>query len=263
MSFRVATLNIWNRMGPWDDRLVAILAGVEKIQPDILGLQEVIVLPGAFDQAAIIAEKFGMKSFFGQNDGSEYPMGNAILSKWPIRKTAVFPLPRVDTDEHRSLVFAEVEAPHGVVPVFCTHLNWKLHEGHVREVQMRFVTDKIRELAPISGLPPVLVGDMNAEPDSDEMRFLRGLTKLGGDSVYFADCFGIAGDGTAGFTYSRKNPYAAPLREPSRRIDFIYVRGPDEQGRGEPLDARVCFDEPVNDVFASDHFGVVANISTE
>ncbi|MEO8875265.1 MAG: endonuclease/exonuclease/phosphatase family protein [Polyangiaceae bacterium] len=263
MSFRVATLNIWNRMGPWDERLTAILAGVEKIQPDILGLQEVIVLPDAFDQAKTIAGKFGMQSFFGRNDSSEYPMGNAILSKWPIVKTAVFPLPRVDTDEHRTLVFAEVQAPHGIIPVFCTHLNWKLDEGHVREIQIRFVTDKIRELASISGLSPILVGDMNAEPDSDEMRFLRGLTKLAGNSVYFADCFGIVGDGTPGYTYSRKNPYAAPLREPSRRIDFIYVRGPDEQGRGEPLDARVCFDEPVNGVFASDHFGVVANISTE
>jgi endonuclease/exonuclease/phosphatase family metal-dependent hydrolase len=263
MPFRVASLNIWNRMGPWDDRLAAILAGIEKIQPDILGLQEVIVLPGSFDQAAIIGEKFKMNAFFGRNESSEYPMGNAILSKWPIVKSAVFPLPRVDTDEHRSLVFAQVQAPHGIIPVFCTHLNWKLHEGHVREIQIRFVTDKIRELAPISGLSPILVGDMNAEPDSDEMRFLRGLTKLGGNSVYFADCFGVAGDGSPGYTYSRANPYAATLREPSRRIDFIYVRGPDEQGRGEPLDARVCFDEAHNGVFPSDHFGVVANISTE
>jgi len=34
-----------------------------------------------------------------------------------------------------------------------------------------------------------------------------------------------------------------------------------ERGRGEPLEARVCFDTPVNGAFASDHFGVIATIS--
>ena len=40
----------------------------------------------------------------------------------------------------------------------------------------------------------------------------------------------------------------------------ILVRGPDGQRRGEPLHARVCFDEPEDGVFASDHFGVMATI---
>ena len=61
-----------------------------------------------------------------------------------------------------------------------------------------------------------------------------------------------------------KNPYAALLREPDRRIDFIWVRGGDERFRGEPLSARVAFDVPVTfsggDVFPSDHFGVVAEL---
>jgi hypothetical protein len=39
------------------------------------------------------------------------------------------------------------------------------------------------------------------------------------------------------------------------------VRGPDDRGRGEPLAARVCFDEEVNGVFPSDHFGVVATLT--
>ena len=104
---------------------------------------------------------------------------------------------------------------------------------------------------------------MNAEPEADEMRFLRGLTSLGQTSVYFADTFGIAGAGAPGPTFSRKNPFASVLREPDRRIDYVFVRGPDETGRGEPLDARVCFDAPHEGHFASDHFGVIATISTE
>jgi endonuclease/exonuclease/phosphatase family metal-dependent hydrolase len=276
MPFRVATLNIWNRMGPWDERLATIRAGVASLAPDILALQEVVQIKDAshapglnssadpFDQAALIAEGFGYHVAFGRNSESKYPMGNAILSRWPILSTHVFPLPRVETDEYRSLLFAEVDAPFGILPVFCTHLNWKLHEGHVREVQIRYITDQIRGLCPTESFPPLLLGDMNAEPDADEMRFLRGLTSLGQTSVYFADTFGITGAAASlGSTFSRKNPFASVLREPDRRIDYVFVRGPDETGRGEPLDAQVCFDAPHEGNFASDHFGVIATISTE
>jgi hypothetical protein len=42
-ELRVATLNIWNRCGPWEARLVAIRSHLRELSPDILGLQEVIV----------------------------------------------------------------------------------------------------------------------------------------------------------------------------------------------------------------------------
>ena len=267
MSFRVATLNIWNRMGPWEERLAAIRAAVPGVDADVLGLQEVLQIEGAdaFDQAALIAEGFGYHTVFGRNEESAYPMGNAILSRWPIARSRAFKLPRVGTDEHRSLLFAELDSPFGRLPVFCTHLNWMLHEGHVRQLQVRFITDRIQEVAPTTGLPVVLLGDLNAEPGADEIRFLGGLTALGGPSVYFADAFGLTAGaaGAPGFTYARSNPFAAPLREPNRRIDYVFVRGPDTQGRGEPLEARVCFDAPHAGIFPSDHYGVVATLSTE
>src|SRR6185437_2117987 len=122
---RVATLNIWNRMGPWEERLVAIRKEIERLQPDILGLQEVLVLPEhAFDQAKAIADGFGYHIAFGRSpDAEAYTLGNAILSRWPIARTLTYGLP--GTDEHRSLVFAEIDAPNGKIPFFSTHLNWK------------------------------------------------------------------------------------------------------------------------------------------
>jgi endonuclease/exonuclease/phosphatase family metal-dependent hydrolase len=106
------------------------------------------------------------------------------------------------------------------------------------------------------------VGDFNATPDSDEIRFMTGLSSLGVRSVYFVDAFGLVGHGD-GTTFSRHNPFATDLREPDRRIDYIFVRGPDQRGRGEPLDSRVCFDRAVNGVYPTDHFGVVANIRVD
>jgi endonuclease/exonuclease/phosphatase family metal-dependent hydrolase len=96
------------------------------------------------------------------------------------------------------------------------------------------------------------------------MRFLRGRTRLGGRGVYFADCWGtLQADRPEmgpGYTYARANRYALRSREPSRRIDYVYVRGPDRQLRGEPLEARVVLDRPRNGVYASDHFGVYAEV---
>ncbi len=264
-SIRVATLNIWNRMGSWEDRLRVIRHHLESLAPDVLALQEVIRLEGEYDvnQAEEIARGFGYHIAFGRGVDSEpWGLGNAILSKWPIARTLTFGLP--GTDEARSVVYAQIDAPTGKLPVFSTHLNWKLHEGHVRQLQVRALTSFIQSVAPVGaahGLPAVVAGDFNAEPDSDEIRFMKGHASLGGQCVYYADCFGAAGDGSVGTTFSRKNPYARELREPNRRIDYVFVRGPDEKLRGEPLDARVCFDAPRGEVWASDHFGVVATIS--
>jgi endonuclease/exonuclease/phosphatase family metal-dependent hydrolase len=53
------------------------------------------------------------------------------------------------------------------------------------------------------------------------------------------------------------------LREPDRRIDYVFTRGRDDRFRGEPLEAALCFDDPVGGVFPSDHFGVVATLRAE
>jgi endonuclease/exonuclease/phosphatase family metal-dependent hydrolase len=266
-TFRVATLNIWNRFGPWEERLSAIRAGVRDLVPDVLGLQEVVRLaPGegdGLDQAAAIAEGFGYHVAYGRARDERW-YGNAILSRWPIKRSHVYELPRVGTDERRSLLFAELEAPFGLVPFFCTHLNWKLDEGHVRCAQVREVVHRVDALAKAGGFPAVLVGDFNAEPGADEIRFLHGLTNLGGSHcVYFQDAFALAGDRSPGHTYARSNPFAAHLREPDRRIDYVLVRGRDERFRGEPLEARRCFDAAVEGTYPSDHYGVFATLRSE
>jgi endonuclease/exonuclease/phosphatase family metal-dependent hydrolase len=260
---RAATLNIWNRFGPWEDRLRAIRAGVRSIAPDLLGLQEVVRLAAddgdGLDQTAAIAEGRYHVAYSRAHD--EKWFGNALLSRWPIAESQAFELPRAGTDERRTLLYAAVDSPFGVVPVFVTHLNWKFDDGHVREAQIHEIVARIEATAVPGGFPAILMGDMNAEPDSDEMRFLRGLTTLGRRrSTYFQDAFALAGDGSPGFTYTKRNPFAAHLREPDRRIDYVFVQGRDERHRGEPLEARLAFDAAVDGTYPSDHFGVVATL---
>jgi endonuclease/exonuclease/phosphatase family metal-dependent hydrolase len=259
-TFRAATYNIWSRFGPWEERLAGIREGIRALSPDVIGLQEVL-RDANFDQLALVSDGLGYQTIWGQASLEPvYPLGNAILSRWPILRSETVRLPNGGSAEDRSVVFAELDAPFGRLPFFCTHLNWKLDHGHIRCLQVRALVEAVEKLAPRSGLPPVVVGDFNAEPDSDEMRFMRGLTGFGGPCVYFMDAFHVAGEGP-GYTFSKRNPFAEPVREAERRIDYVFVRGSEDPSRGEPIDARVCFDQPIGGVYPSDHFGVVATIT--
>jgi endonuclease/exonuclease/phosphatase family metal-dependent hydrolase len=263
---RAVTLNIWNRQGPWPQRLPLIRDGLAALAPDVVGLQEVLGFPGMPSQAHEIAENLGWNVHHvpAWNVGGGLTFGNAILSPHALLDAASLPLPSPPGYDTRTAAFARVDAPHGPFPVFVTHLTYQHHMGSARCAQVRALTDHVKAHAATDGPPPILMGDFNADPDSDEMRFLRGLTPLGGESVYFADAWlattGQEPDAGPGWTYDRRNPYAIRSREPSRRIDYIFVRGPDRHLRGEPLSARVCLDQPTDGVWPSDHFGLFAEI---
>jgi endonuclease/exonuclease/phosphatase family metal-dependent hydrolase len=276
---RVATLNIWNKSGPWPRRLALIREELARLAPDVIGLQEVLRLDSKdgppstpdSDQCSEIAHGLGYEIAFGSaaDYASGLQFGNAVLSRHPILEQQNFALPGAESGEPRALLTARIATPFGELPMFVTHLNWKLHHGAVRLGQVRFIAERIFELAPVdeSKLPPVLVGDFNADPDSDEIRFLRGLHTVQGKSVFFADAWSYGGDGSSGFTFDRRNRFAALAHEPPRRIDYIFVRGPDRKFRGEPLETRLAFasmkPDADGELWPSDHFGVVTELAAE
>lgn len=261
--WRVATFNIWNRQGPWAERLPLIRAGLAALDCDVIALQEVLGFTGLPSQAHEIADGMGWNVHHvpAWNIGGGLTFGNALLSPHPLVDTQSLPLPTPPGIDTRTAAFARVELPHGPMPVFATHLTWQQHLGHVRCAQVRALADHVARLAPHDEPPPVLLGDFNADPDADEMRYLRGLTTLGApESVHFADAWAVTEEGP-GYTYARRNPYALRSREPNRRIDYVYVRGPGKHLCGEPVSAQIALDLPSPaGVWPSDHFAVVAEI---
>ena len=259
--WRVATLNIWNRQGPWAERLPLIRKALVELDADVIALQEVLGFTGMPSQAHEIADGTGWNVHHvpAWNVGGGLTFGNAILSQHPLADMRSLPLPSPEGLDTRTVAFARVECQHGPMPVFATHLTWQHHLGHVRCEQVKALAEHVAELAPIGEPPPVILGDLNADPDADEMRFLRGLATLGGTSVFFADCWSATRE-DKGYTYDRRNPYALRSREHSRRIDYCMVRGPGRHLAGEPLSARLFADEPAGEIWPSDHFGVVADI---
>jgi endonuclease/exonuclease/phosphatase family metal-dependent hydrolase len=156
-----------------------------------------------------------------------------------------------------------VHARTGGVDVFCTHLNWQYEDGWIREQQVLDLVDAVGQLAdPESPLPPIVCGDMNAEPESTEMRFLAGLSSMNGRSVYFQDAWRVAGGRGPGFTWDNRNPFAAAEFEPDRRIDYIYAGWRRHGGAGRIESARVACNRSLTGTYATDHFGLVADIQT-
>ena len=143
---------------------------------DVIGLQEIVMRRDGFDQAALVLAGLGYTHVFGAafhwNDNGRLPLertdgdafGNVVASRWPIAEASVHPLPGRETEEYRSLLATRIETPAGVLPFFTTHLNWKFHHGVVRERQVVAIAEVVERVAAGTDFPPILVGDLNADP---------------------------------------------------------------------------------------------------
>lgn len=246
-ELRVATLNLWGRRGPWPDRLRLIRAELRRLSPSLVGLQEVMRDDAC--QASEIASELGHEVVYAPaTTFDEGVMGNALLSTLPVLDRQVFPLPTAPDIETRALLYARVEAPDGggEVAVFVTHLDWQPGHGAHRLAQVRFIAERVTALA--DGRPSVLMGDFNAEPSTGEIRWLTGAG--------FTDAWVSGGDGSAGETFSPVNAYARRSGVSARRIDYIFTSGPRAAARTSP-----AFQTPSADVWPSDHFGLVTDLS--
>jgi endonuclease/exonuclease/phosphatase family metal-dependent hydrolase len=259
---RILSWNLWWRYGPWERRREAIAATLAEIGPDVCGLQEVWSAAGE-NQAAGLAERLGMHwcwtAASWERDG--LTLGNAILSRWPIAAQAQAELPAGGpAEEGRLAVHARIDTPGGALPMFTTHLTYGLGRSQVRVAQARVLGEFVAGQAADTAYPPVVTGDLNAEPGSDELRLLSGLlTAPAVPGLVLIDAWRYADPGDPGFTWHHRNGYQADSLIPDSRIDYVLVGLP-RRGRGKVRSAALAGAEPVAGVWPSDHFAVVAEI---
>ena len=264
---RVLTWNLWHRFGPWEARRPAIAATLARLDADLVCLQEV----WADEQVGFaeeLAAGLGFHQVYGsrlEHDGVRF--GNAVLSRWPIVASDVLPLPApADADELRTCVRADVEGPRGRLQVFSTHLNWRFDQSHIRQDQVRAISRFVADARPDGGraMPPILCGDFNADPDSDEIRMLTGRAATPVPKLVFHDAWEVGGQASAssdtGATWTNANPYARLDLEPDRRIDYVLVGWPKAGGAGHVTRCTVEGAEPVDGVVPSDHLAVLAEV---
>jgi hypothetical protein len=139
--------------------------------------------------------------------------------------------------------------------------SWQLDAESKREAQTLRAAEAIDGFR-VDGEGHVIVaGDLDADLESASMQFWTGRQSLDGLSTCYRDAFEAAGDGD-GDTFVASNRLVADHDWPFRRIDHILVRC--GQHGGPTLEIRSCcrvFAEPVDGVWASDHFGVLADLA--
>jgi endonuclease/exonuclease/phosphatase family metal-dependent hydrolase len=185
--------------------------------------------------------------------------GAGLVSRWPIARSEHVSLAGVEKGDEGLVLFAEVEGPRGPVHVFVTMLTWRPDHSHVRQQQVRQLALLIRERTNLVA-PAIACGDFNAGPDSEEMRMLTGASTAAAPRMVFYDAWETAGAAGPGHTWSNENPHAAVALMPSRRIDYVLSAWPRARGAGHPVHCERIGDQPVDGVWASDHFGVVADL---
>lgn len=260
---RVLTLNLYGEQPPLERRLQEVESGLRALAPDVVALQEVREVANRLpNQAATLAAALGHEYCYAVatpwGGGNE---GLALLSRIPMLRFDFRELPNATAEERRIVLGAALSTPHGEVAVFTTHLNWRLGDGLRREAQVLAVDEFVSSWP--TNLPKVLMGDFNATPLHDEIRFLRGQHTLGGRRTIYQDAWERCHGGAPGYTWAARNPYTDRMRflENDRRLDYVLVTPATRDGRGMVRACRIVLDEPAQDgVYASDHFGVYAEI---
>ena len=247
----VLTLNVWNREGPWPKRLALIRSWVNRLQPDLIGFQEVV---NAAHTQELLSDCGFHSEWMGANSGI------AIAARWPIHDRQELWLPGDGESKGGQALRGAVESPCGIIPFTCaTTWFYMTHHGFKRERQMPALNEFARGRDK-NHLPAILVGDFNTDPESAEIRYLKGLQSLQGASAYWCDAWEQAGDGGKGATWSKNNDFAAWAPWPNRRIDYIFVAQPRLDSAGAIENCTVVCNERLDGVWPSDHFGVFARV---
>ena len=146
--------------------------------------------------------------------------------------------------------------------MICTHLAFRFDESAVRLAQVGALCALARELRGPGSRerpPVVLAGDLNATPDSDELRALTGRSAPPVPGLVFTDCWPQV-SAESGHTWVRRNPYLRDATWPERRLDYVLTSWPRRAPVGNPVHAFLVGDEPVDGVWPSDHLGVAVDV---
>lgn len=270
-TVRVLSWNLWWRFGDWSGRYDAIRSVLTEARPDVCGLQEVWDGPEG-NLAALLAGELGMQWVWSRVPSDRWGrrigdtgigFGNAVLSRWPIAASDSELLPPGSgPDGAWTALHALVDAPSGPLPFFTTQLCSAPDRSALRCAQVRALAGFI-DARSGSGHPPVVTGDLNAEPDSDEVRMLCGhKTAPAVPGLVLVDAWRYA-DSPAdpGWTWNPRNPHVAATYEPAARIDYVLVGLPAAGGAGHVRRVGLVGAEPVGGVWPSDHAAVLAELA--
>lgn len=245
MSFNIRYGKANDGENSWDNRKTAVIAMLDAVKPDIVGMQE--VLP--FQQDYVVEQCHRFEAYgIGRNDGVEGERMTVLYNKevlaleeygtWWLSETPDVPSKGWDASLPRTATWVLMKDLRCGKEFYLvdTHLD---HRGvEARKNGLALVMEMIKEMNP--DIPLVLMGDFNVEPGDpcldDVERLMNNARK-------------VAKKSDATFSFNGYQP------EPQKEIDYIYFNG----FKGA-LDFRVVTESYDNKPFISDHYPIVSTL---
>ncbi len=246
-DIKVATLNLFNKVGRWGERLPLVVEQLVALQPDVIGLQEVdLIIDQGMSLCRLVNANVGEAPRYrvyhmGRPGRAAHVQGLAVMSRLPV-------------EAHEGLDYLSYE---GVAQ----RLRLRLESGEALDfynTHLHFPPEATEErLAQAKKLlawtdtwsganASVVVGDFNAYPGEPTLDLMKGR---------FASAF----EAVHGREPEKTWPTPVNTFDPSPPgcLDYIFVAG------GEVQEATLAFDTPHvldADLFPSDHLGVSATV---
>lgn len=240
----VATMNILNLADRWEERLPLLLADMAALQPDLIGLNEV-VYPMQQDRLLGAAGEGRYEAVRGWAGRPEY--GNSLLVKAPL---VGVDQERLDLGATRSAHRVRMTLPGGARLIYAvTHLHHLPDDPDVRLAQVELLLPWLDASPGHDAM--IVVGDFNAHPLEPAHARMR--------EAGFASAYAVANGAEPAVTWPSGLQASAMDTdgEPSC-LDYIWVRG-----AVEVEDARLVFDRAAAGdptLYPSDHVGLAAHV---
>lgn len=247
-NFSVLTLNIWNYTYHWEERLDLILKMIEKENPDVIFLQEVMQTDSE-NQAGVISKLLGPKYSYIFAPTEKYHgdwTGPAIISKHKIAAHQILELSqdREDSQDNfkRSALFATIEN----INFINTHLSLS------KTARAHNIDEILKMFRDLTG-PIVFGGDFNCHTNDP---VVRKITESDFQNTYQGTepTWPVDNDLVLRAYQERYSGKELPYKIVPEHMDNIFVKGLTVQ------DSKLL-SEKLGDIYASDHFGVVARLS--
>lgn len=242
-ALHVATLNIRNLADRWNERLPLLLSDFAALQPDVIGLQEVVFV---LEQDRVIGAA-GAAHYRASRAWAGRPeYGNSILTRESLNVTDPA---RIELGHNRSAGRLCLDLGGGSVTFVNLHLHHEVPDDAIRDEQVGQLLEWL------AGGPPaaaeIVVGDFNADPA--EPAYAR-MAAGGFRSAYLE---ANRQEPAVTWPSGLEGPAIDTDGEPSC-LDYVWLRG-----AATAESARLVFDRPAVDdagLYPSDHVGLSVHV---
>ncbi len=247
-TVRVATLNLFNKVGRWAERLPLVVEQLIELQPDVIALQEVDLI---VDQGMALCRLVNATL----RDSPRYRIYHMGRPGRAAHVQALAVMSRLPVEAHEGLDYLANEGVAQRLRVrleggealefYNTHLYFPPEAIDERLAQAKTLlswVDTWREAKTV-----VVAGDFNAYPGEPTLDLMKGRFASAYETVH-----GAEPDKTWPTPVNTFDP------SPPGCLDYIFVAG------GEVQEASLAFYRPHpldQDLFPSDHLGVVATLN--